>query len=186
MQLRTGNLTGAFSEPRGHLADRFLYPAEWSGWSKPQREAIARFASSFKPQWIVPEGQFSDWHYMALDRTTNKKAFHYDRPVVVLIDSGCFSATDIFASALKGRRNITVMGTRTGGGSGRVRPIELSASGLTVLASSMVSYRGDGTLYDGEGVAPDVTVLPAAADYLDTSDTLLDAARARIVKPAVR
>ncbi len=170
----------------GHLANRFLYPAEWAGWSEPQRGAIAQFVKSFKPQWNAPDGQFSGWHYMVLDRSSNAKAFHYDRPVVVLIDTACFSATDIFASALKGRKNITLMGTRTGGGSGRVRPIELPASGLMVLASSMASYRADGSLYDGEGIAPDVTVLPAQADYLDTSDSVLDAARERIVKPAVR
>jgi len=176
---------GETNDPvNGHLSDRFLYPSEWHGWSKPQREAIARFAKDFRPKWDAPDGQFSDWHYLVLDRSSNAKAYHYDKPVVVLIDTGCFSATDIFASSMKGRANITLMGTPTGGGSGRVKPIELPASGLTVLASSMVSYRSDGSLYDGEGIAPSVIVPPAAKDYLDGNDSVLVAARERIANAA--
>lgn len=168
----------------GHLSDRFLYPTEWHGWSKPQREAIARFAKTFQPKWNATGGQFSDLHYMVLDRSSSAKAYHYDKPVVVLIDTGCFSATDVFASAMKGRANITLMGTCTGGGSGRVKPIELPASGLRIMASTMVSYRSDGSLYDGEGIEPDLTMQPAAADYLKGHDSVLDAARDRIESAA--
>jgi len=42
----------------------------------------------------------------------------YQKPVVVLTNRGCYSATNEFVSIMKYAPNVTVMGDKTGGGSG--------------------------------------------------------------------
>ena len=95
---------------------------------------------------------------------------------MVLQDGGCFSATDVFLGALKGWPRVTLMGEASGGGSGRARRYRLAHSGIEVRLSSMASFRPDGRLYDGAGIAPDVRVEATVADLLGRSDTVLDAA----------
>lgn len=118
---------------------------------------------------------------MLLHRRPTPDLFHYDKPVILLIDSGCFSAADIFAGAFHGWRDVTLMGTLTGGGSGRARSYRLFHSNLEARLSSMVSYRPDGSLYDGLAISPDIVVCPTAQDVLGKTDTVLEAARRRLV-----
>jgi C-terminal processing protease CtpA/Prc len=73
---------------------------------------------------------------------------------------------------------VTLVGTASGGGSGRKEPHRLAHSGLVVELSSMASFRPDGLLYDGRGVEPDVVVEPAAADFLGATDSVLEKAKA--------
>lgn len=164
----------------GQLADRGMYPADWSGYGEAQRAAIAAFQKTFKPSWQLPAGRFGPWHYLVLDRTDNGKAFHYDKKVVVLIDDGCFSATDIFVAALGTRPQVTLLGTATSGGSGRARRFTLKHSGIVLQLSSMASFRPDGQLFEGNGVPPDVVCEPKATDFVGTTDTALDQALARL------
>jgi C-terminal processing protease CtpA/Prc len=152
------------------LDDRWLFPVEKL--ADPERESVRKLA--FKPEWTPPAGKFGAWHYFVL--SPGGAGFHYDRPVVVLMDGDCFSATDIFLGALKGWRNVTLMGTRSGGGSGRGLPYALPKSKLRVRLSSMASFQPDGKLYDGRGVEPDVEVKPRATDFIGKTDTVLDAA----------
>ncbi|MHC4137953.1 MAG: S41 family peptidase [Planctomycetota bacterium] len=107
-------------------------------------------------------------------------ASYYGRPVVVLMDVFCFSATDIFLGALDGLRNVTLLGVPSGGGSGRSQAVRLRHSGFDVRVSSMASFQPDGKLYDGNGVAPDVLVEPQATDWIGRTDTMLEAALKRL------
>jgi Peptidase family S41 len=45
-----------------------------------------------------------------------KKKYHFDGQVYILIGGNSFSATTLFAGALKGQKNITLVGEETGGG----------------------------------------------------------------------
>lgn len=164
----------------GWLADRFMFPASWSGWSDAARKAIQECASKFEPEWVPKEQPLSAWHYLVLDRGESPPAWSFTGPVVILLDSACFSATDIFLAALEQLPNVTLVGTPSGGGSGRAREIELENVGITVRLSSMVSYRVDGKLFEGRGVQPDALVLPAPNDLIGLGDAMLDAALARL------
>ncbi len=170
--------TGVGAE--GALSDRFLWPATASAWSADARARIGAFLRGFAPEWTPPPDKFSPWHVMLLERSANPAAYQYERPVVVLMDGGCFSATDIFLAALKGWRNVTLLGTPSGGGSGRARRVALPRSGIELRLSSMASFRPDGRLYDGRGVEPDVLVEPTPEDALGRTDTILDAAIIRL------
>jgi len=162
--------------PPDALANRYLYRADWDGWNDRQRRAIGTFLRGFRPSWKLPKGRFSPWHFLVLDRDDNAAAFHYDKPVVLLIDRGCFSATDIFAGALQAIDGVTVVGERSAGGSGRARSYQLPNSGVRLQLSTMASFRPDGTLYEGHGVAPDVVVATQPSDLIGQTDTALDKA----------
>jgi hypothetical protein len=162
------------------LADRFLHPAEGSGWSPAARLAIAATRTSFTPEWPPPSGAFGPWCYFVLERGSDPRTYFYDRPVVILQDTACFSATDVFLGAFSGWPRVTTVGTPSGGGSGRAVAHRLPGSGLVVRLSSMASFRPDGRLYDGRGVDPDVLVEPSPTDLLGRTDTVLDAAVARL------
>ena len=110
----------------------------------------------------------------------NQRAYPYESPVVVLVNANAFSAADIFVGALAGRPRVTLMGTATGGGSGRSTQHRLARSGLAVRLSTMASFRPNGALYDGHGVEPDVVIHPTLDDYTVGTDSVLDAAIARL------
>jgi C-terminal processing protease CtpA/Prc len=118
---------------------------------------------------------------MVLHRADNAAAFHYAAPVVVLIDGGCFSATDVFVAALRTRPQVRLCGTATSGGSGRARTYRLARSGIALQLSSMASFRPDGKLFEGNGIEPDVHCEPAPQDLVSSSDAVL-AAAARLVR----
>ncbi len=162
------------ADPAGYLRNRSLFPANWPDWSSEDQKAIKKLAATFRPEWQLPKGEFSDWHFMVVSPRENDR---YDsKPVVVLMDERCFSATDIFLGALKGLTNVTLMGRPSGGGSGRSRQTILRHSGLQVMLSSMASFQSDGRLYDSHGIQPDIMVPMTLAERLGTEDTTLDRA----------
>lgn len=163
-----------------HLEARFMLRADDSRLSPAQRDAVRRIASDFEPEW-ESQRRFSPWHYLVLDRTGREGEYFYDRPVIVLADSWCFSATDIFLGALKDHPRVTLMGEASAGGSARSQRFTLPNSRIDVRCASMASYRPDGRLYDGRGVEVDVEVATRPTDLLEGgTDTVLDAALARL------
>jgi Peptidase family S41 len=165
------------------LAGRWLYPAESPQWSPAERKAIEHFADDFKPEWILPAGQFGSWHYLVLSGQAGQpNYYHYDRPVIVLMNSANFSAADIFLGALKGRPGITLMGTPSGGGSGMQQKYRLTRSGIQMRLCAMASFQPDGTLYDTNGIQPDVLIEPQARDLIGQGDSTLDAALTRLTQ----
>jgi len=159
-----------------HLEARFMYPRDSERWNDIERAAIDLFAESFEPEWKVADAAFSPWHFMVMSRSEDDPTFVFTKPVVVLIDESCFSATDIFVGAFDLLPNVTLFGETTGGGSGRTMPIRLANSGLSIAVSSMASFRPDGRLYDGRGIMPDITVSPDASFHTGDTDPVLDAA----------
>jgi hypothetical protein len=163
------------------MGGRDLFPATAHAWTPAERQEIESFLRGFKPSWTPPPGKFSDWHVMGIRAGSNPRAFHYSKPVVVLMDAGCFSATDNFLGALQGLPNVTLLGTASGGGSGRMANFSLPNTRLALTVCQMASYRANGDLFDGRGVAPDVVLEPQPEDFLKGSeDSVLNAAITRI------
>jgi hypothetical protein len=158
----------------GYLEDRFLYPATSDAWSSKERSVIQKFAKGFRPAWKPDKKSFSDWHYMLVSAGKGRPC---RGPVFVLMDAGCFSATDIFLSAMKDQPGVKLVGTASGGGSGRSRSHTLPGSGIGVRISSMASFRAGGALYDGAGVKPHVEVPVRPTDLIGRSDSALEAVR---------
>lgn len=159
---------------------RYLYPVSSGHWSTVERDAVARFADSFVPEWSLPHGEFSKWHYFVISPSRDQGYFHYDQPVVILMDRWNFSACDIFLGAFKGRKNITLMGQPSGGGSGCSQEYRLRNSHIRICLSSMASFQPNGKLYDGNGIQPDVMIEPAPTDFIGKTDSTLEAAIQRL------
>lgn len=161
------------------LADRFMVRIDDPELNAAQRASVDAFVTTFEPEWTPPGDSLSELHVLLIERATNPAAYAYDKPVRVLVDGSCFSATDIFLAAMKTRANVELFGTPSGGGSGRARRHTLTQSGIELRLSSMVSYQPDGRLFEGHGVTPDTIVEPIATDLVrDGTDTVLEAALA--------
>jgi len=161
---------------KGILDARWLYPENWKGWSSGEKAAIRQAAETFNPEWGLPQDEFSDWHYLVIRPSHKPGYYHYDRPVVILMETTNFSASDIFLGAFKGWHNVTLMGTPSGGGSGRYQKYLLHNSLIGIGLSSMASFRPNGKLYDGNGIQPDVILESIPTDFIGETDTVLDAA----------
>ncbi|MEM7384509.1 MAG: S41 family peptidase [Verrucomicrobiota bacterium] len=164
--------------PSGFLGlyGRGLHPQASAVWNEEEKKQIGAFLEGFEPGWPFPEGQFSDWHVMAVKREGNPKAYHYTKPVVFLSDGGSFSATDTFLGAFQGLPGVTLMGIPSGGGSGRMQNYVLPNSEIKLVLCQMASYLPNGQLIEGKGIKPDQRVVPALGDFLGKSDAMLDAA----------
>ena len=161
------------------LYERGLYPATSPVWSPDEARQIDAFLAGWKPAWQLAPGKFSDWHVMAVKAGAGHG--RYDHPVIVLQDADDFCATDNFLGGVKGLPNVTLMGTTSGGGSGRMADYRLRNSGVHLRLCQMASFAMDGQTYDGNGVRPDVVVASRLSDeVVGGTDTVLDAALDRL------
>jgi len=145
---------------RETMDSRHMFPQNWDGWNTAEQEAISDFVQKFTPEWIVPQEEFSEWHFWVLSKRSNRDAYYYPKPVVFLMNNKCFSASDVILSAVKGMPNITLIGASSGGGSGAAIITTLKNSKLELRLSSMASFQSSGKLFEGNGVDPDIAMEP--------------------------
>lgn len=113
-------------------------------------------------------GDFTDWD----ERTVVPQGRGYDKPVVVLTNRRTFSSAEDFVLAMRLFPNVTVLGDTTGGGSGNPILRELP-NGWTFRLSSWIAADPDDNLFEGVGLAPDITVWNSAQDSTALRDRLL-------------
>jgi hypothetical protein len=168
-------------------AARYVYREDSDQFDDRERAAVRRFKHAFKPEWEPPADQFSEWHYLVLSKRPDDPRFDYRQPVAILMDEGCFSATDIFLGAFKGLPNLTLVGQPSGGGSAHSQSFRLPKSGLTVRCASMASFQSNGKLYDANGVQPDVLVERPPEYYVQGGkDVILDKALELVIAKRVK
>jgi hypothetical protein len=160
-----------------HLASRMMFTQDWVGWTNNEQESIVQFMQNFQPEWIVPENEFSEWHFWVLSKKANPAAYYFSKPVVFLMNEKCQSASDVTLSAIKGFGNITLVGLPSSGSSGAVVLTTLKNSGFGLRLSSMASFQKDGKLFDSFGVEPDTIIGPSAQYFIfNGPDRMLDKA----------
>jgi len=155
------------------MADRYIYHAKDEHFSEKEQANIRAFQTAFTPSVRLDDNLYSPYYFLYIKG--REDAYFANTPTVVLMDEGCFSATDIFLSSFKQIDNVTLIGTKSGGGSGRREQYELNNSTIKLTLSTMVSYQPDGSLYDGVGVSPDIIVEKEnVSDVMGTTDNQLD------------
>lgn len=99
----------------------------------------------------------------------------WQKPVVVLTNRSCYSSTNTFVRNIKVCPQATIMGDRTGGGSGMPFTSEMP-NGWLVRFSACPMY--DAEMHQIEfGIEPDIEVSMKAEDLKRNKDTLIEAAR---------
>ncbi len=116
-------------------------------------------------------------------------AFYYDpaeagrimwaKPVVVLTNRSTFSSANNFVSIMRSLPNVTIVGDRTGGGSGMPFSSEIPR-GWTIRFSGSPIYDADMQLTE-DGIDPDIHINLDEQQALQGIDTMLEKAIAVII-----
>jgi len=94
-----------------------------------------------------------------------KTDHHFDGKVYILIGGNSFSATTLFVGALKGQKNVTLVGEETGGGyygntAWIIPDVTLPNTKLRIRLPKFRLVVDKSREKDGRGVMPDVFALP--------------------------
>ncbi len=99
----------------------------------------------------------------------------YQKPVIVLTNRKCFSATNDFVNAMRYFPTVTILGDQTGGGSGLPFSSELP-NGWSLRLSACPSFDADMQQIEF-GIQPDIKVDLLQEDAEKKRDTLIETAR---------
>ncbi len=108
----------------------------------------------------------------------SSNSLRYQKPVIILTNRGCYSAANEFVSAMKYAHNVTVVGDKTGGGSGFPFSSELP-NGWSVRFSTSPTFNANKEHIEF-GVEPDVKLNMRYDDILNNKDTYIEYAIKRI------
>ena len=118
---------------------------------------------------------FSDLFPKYLD---SSNSIRYQKPIYILTNRGCYSATNEFASTMKHAHNAIIVGDRTGGGGGFPFSSELP-NGWSVRFSTSPTFNAEREHIEF-GVEPDVRLDMTPSDINRMRDTYIEYARQRI------
>ncbi|HEY8555478.1 MAG TPA: S41 family peptidase [Burkholderiales bacterium] len=99
-------------------------------------------------------------------------------PMVVLVNGGSASASEIVAGALQDHRRAIIMGTKTFG-KGSVQTIVPVSNGAALKLTTARYYTPEGRSIQAAGITPDIIIEEAKITRADTSDRLREADLAR-------
>ncbi|MGL4993201.1 MAG: S41 family peptidase [Bacteroidales bacterium] len=98
----------------------------------------------------------------------------WEKPVVVLCNRNSYSATNFFVMVMRQLPNVTIVGDRTGGGSGLPFSSELPIGwGVRFSASPILNEIGEHTEF---GIEPDINVAFTEEDRIDRIDPIIESA----------
>lgn len=108
----------------------------------------------------------------------SSKQIRYQKPLYILTNRGCYSATNEFVSTMKYAPLVTVVGDKTGGGSGFPFTSELP-NGWSVRFSTSPTFNAEKEHIEF-GVEPDVRLDMKYSDIKEQRDTYIEYAREKI------
>jgi carboxyl-terminal processing protease len=102
-----------------------------------------------------------------MEFSAHSSAFKYDFPIVILINGGTASASEIVAGALQDHKRALILGTQSFG-KGSVQTIIPMADGAGLRLTTARYYTPSGTSIQAKGITPDVLVPKVTADEEDS------------------
>jgi hypothetical protein len=141
-------------------------------------------ANRFAPKEQI---KVADWYYKAGPEHNNftkpeskyikyngSELYQFNKPIVILTNRSCYSATNMFASIMAMLPNVTLIGDKTGGGGGLPINNELP-NGWRYRFSATRTI--DPTGYNIEfGISPDIKIDLDSADLANGKDTYIERA----------
>ncbi len=109
-----------------------------------------------------------------IERTTSQTLVP-DTPLVVLVDGGTASASEILAAALRDHERAVLVGQRTFG-KGSVQLVFDLSDGSSVHVTSARWFTPAGQEIDQKGLEPDISVQPSPDDMENNRDAILNRA----------
>jgi carboxyl-terminal processing protease len=96
-------------------------------------------------------------------------------PLIVILNEGSASASEILTGALKDNRHITIVGQKSFG-KGLVQEVDSLSNGASVKITIAKWYTPNGLSIQGNGITPDIVVERTEADINANKDPQLDKA----------
>lgn len=111
-----------------------------------------------------------------------KKKYHYNQNTYLILGGNSFSATTLFANAVKGQENVLLIGEETGGGAygnsaWMIPDITLPNSNLRIRLPKFRMVISKDAVKDGRGVSPDVFVGPSTESIRNGIDPKMEKVR---------
>ncbi|MBL7813977.1 MAG: S41 family peptidase [Saprospiraceae bacterium] len=113
-----------------------------------------------------------------------KDKIKYLKPIVVLINRGCYSATTHFAAFMSLLPNVTIVGDRAGGGGGLPISRDLP-NGWQYRFSATMQTLPDGSQIES-GFDPDIQISTGPKEELEGKDAIIEGAIEVIKKEAAK
>jgi carboxyl-terminal processing protease len=129
---------------------------------------------------VVIETNLTDREKDILLRTTGGPPIFLDYPVVVLINEGTASASEIVAGALRDQKGSVIVGTKSFG-KGSIQRLHDLSDGSMVKVTEKYFLTPNGIIIDKEGITPDVEVKITDEDIEKENDPQLNEA-VKIIK----
>lgn len=138
-------------------------------------EAAVNIASYFVPKGgVVVTEDFGGKQEDAVHTSRGYRGVPADAKIVVLVDGGSASASEILASALQDTDRATVIGTKSFGKGSVQQLIDIGDASLKVTIAKWITPAGHSLI--AQGVVPDIAVERTLADVEAKKDPQLDRA----------
>ncbi len=102
-------------------------------------------------------------------------------PIVVLVNGGSASASEIVAGALQDHKRAVIMGTKTFG-KGSVQTILPVSDNKGIKLTTARYFTPDGRSIQAQGITPDIVVKPATITTISTETTISEASLGKHLK----
>jgi hypothetical protein len=108
----------------------------------------------------------------------NPQKSYWDISIILMVDSECFSSSELFIAGMKDNRRALVIGETTGGGSGNPKKFTIPCGKLSleIFVSTWNYRRINGQSIEGNGVEPDIFITPTLTDLTKEKDIVLERA----------